>query len=169
MLVPDRIYETVYDIPISYLKDNGIKLVMLDIDNTLVTYDDEIPTEENLSWLSTLKDEGIGIVFLSNNNDTRVRKYCDGLDTLWYANAHKPLVKYHRLAISNFGVKPCECVGIGDQLFTDVLAAHMVGAKAIKVSPIKDLTKPFTRFKRKCEIPFIKLYYRRHKDERRDI
>ena len=165
LLVPEKIYETVYDIPLEYLVKKGIKLVMLDIDNTLVTYDDEVPTQENLEWFSALKALGINIVFLSNNNIDRVEKYCKGLDALYFADAHKPLVRFHNAAIRHFGVHPSECMAIGDQLFTDVLAAHMIGARAIKVSPIKDLTGSFTRFKRKCEIPFVNLYYRKNKED----
>ncbi len=165
LFVPDRIYNTVYDIPITELKNSGIRLALLDIDNTLVTYDDAKPTEENLFWFSKLKQEGIDIVFLSNNSEERVREYADGLEILYFADVGKPITKYHKKAMKHFKVKGSECVGIGDQIFTDVLSAHLVGARAIKVSPIKDLMNPFTQFKRKCEIPFLKLYYKKHKSK----
>ena len=54
LLIPELICETVYDIPLSFFTDRGIKLLLLDIDNTLVTYDDEYPIEKNLSWFSDL-------------------------------------------------------------------------------------------------------------------
>ena len=44
---------------------------------------------------------------------------------------------------------------IGDQIFTDVLAAHNVGIKAVLVPPIKDKTDLFTKFKRLLEKPIL--------------
>jgi predicted HAD superfamily phosphohydrolase YqeG len=54
---------------------------------------------------------------------------------------------------------------MGDQVFTDVWAAHNAGIKAILVPPIKDKTDPFTKFKRLLEKPFLGKYDRRNKEK----
>ncbi len=161
LLIPDLICDTVYDIPLSYFVENGIKLLFLDIDNTLVTYDDAHPTEENLFWFTSLKECGIDVVFVSNNNKQRVSVYAEKTAFEYFPNAKKPFVSAHRRIMKQRGLRSFECASVGDQIFTDILSAHLVGCKGVLVSPIKDLTGSFTKFKRMWEKPFIKLYHKR--------
>ena len=51
---------------------------------------------------------------------------------------------------------------MGDQIFTDVLAARLAGVRAALVPPIKDKTDLFTKFKRLLEKPILKKYDRLH-------
>ena len=53
---------------------------------------------------------------------------------------------------------------MGDQVFTDVWAAHNAGIRAILVPPINDKKDILTRFKRMLEIPVINAYKRREKN-----
>ena len=58
-----------------------------------------------------------------------------------------------------------DCAAImGDQVFTDVWAGHNAGIKTILVPPIKDKTDLFTKFKRLLEVPFLKIYNKRKKN-----
>lgn len=161
LLIPDLICDTVYDIPFSYFKENGIKLLFLDIDNTLVTYDDAHPTIENFSWFSALNENGIDVVFVSNNNKKRVSVYAEKTTFEYHPNAKKPFVFAHKKVMKQRGLSPFECASVGDQIFTDVLSAHLVGCKGVLVSPIKDLTGAFTKFKRMWEKPFIRSYHKK--------
>lgn len=165
LLIPELICETVYDIPVSFFTDRGIRLLMLDIDNTLVTYDDEYPTEENLLWFSQLSEQGISVVFVSNNHADRVEKYAKRADRPYFADAAKPSTKYYKEAMRKHSLQPSECAGVGDQIFTDVLAAHRAGCIGVLVSPIKDLTTFFVKSKRFLEKPFIAAYHRRKRKE----
>ena len=45
MFIPDYMFDTVYDIPTELFKENGIKCLFLDIDNTLAPYECDVPTE----------------------------------------------------------------------------------------------------------------------------
>lgn len=168
LLIPELICNTVYDIPLSFFKDNGIKLLFLDIDNTLVTYDDAHPTERNLSWFNMLSEEGIDVVFVSNNGKERVRVYAEKTTFEYHSNSKKPLVSVHKKILKSRNVKPHECASVGDQIFTDILSAHILGGVGILVSPIKDLTDPFTRFKRLWEKPFINTYMKRVKGDKNE-
>ncbi len=161
LLIPDFICDTVYDIPLSFFEEKGIKLLFMDIDNTLVTYDDPYPVEKNHLWFDSLKEKGIDVVFVSNNNDKRVSEYASKTDFKYYADAKKPFCSIHKKVMKEKGLKPFECASVGDQIFTDVLAAHFAGCCGVLVSPIKDLTGLFTRFKRICEKPFISAYKKR--------
>ena len=68
-------FDTVYDVPKELFTEHGIKYLLSDIDNTLVPYETEKPTEENLKWFNLLSDMGIKIFFVSNNNSDRIYKY----------------------------------------------------------------------------------------------
>ena len=158
LLIPDLFCDTVYDIPLSFFEEKGIKLLFMDIDNTLVTYDDPYPVEKNLLWFDSLKRKGIDVVFVSNNNEERVKKYASQTGFQYFADSRKPFCKIHKQIMKNRGLKPFECASVGDQIFTDVLAAHLAGCCGVLVPPIKDLTGAFTRFKRLLEKPFINAY-----------
>ena len=56
------------------------------------------------------------------------------------------------------GIKIDEAILMGDQIFTDVWAAHNAGIPAILVSPINDKKDLLTRFKRLLERPIMHLY-----------
>ena len=73
--MPDIYLNDIYEITPEMLKERGIKAVLLDIDNTLVTYDDPKPTESVLKWLDALKNVGISAAFISNNHQERVELF----------------------------------------------------------------------------------------------
>ena len=45
-----------------------LKVVMFDIDNTLVTYGTALPDEKIREWLDGVKDKGFAIYLISNNS-----------------------------------------------------------------------------------------------------
>ena len=158
-LIPDRIFENFGQITPEYLIGNGIEALLLDIDNTLVTYDDEEPTEAVIKWLEAMKGAGIKISFVSNNSSpARVEKFNEKLGFFAVSRAKKPLTHGFKRALDNMGVKPHHAASLGDQIFTDVWAARNIGAHAFLVPPIKDKTTLFFKAKRLLEKPLIKKY-----------
>ena len=65
--IPTRIYGDIYEITPEALAGMGISALILDIDNTLVTYDDPKPTESVSKWLDAMHTAGIKTAFVSNN------------------------------------------------------------------------------------------------------
>ena len=47
--IPFAIASSVYEIPFSFYKENGIKHILLDLDNTLACYKDKLPSENELT------------------------------------------------------------------------------------------------------------------------
>ena len=125
----------------------------------VVTYDDAEPTERVRTWLSLLGENGITVIFLSNNNRERVAVFTKSIDKPWYAPASKPLVKTAKKALFEHGFTQNETAVLGDQVFTDVWTGNFLGVKlTLLVPPIKDKKTLFFRFKRLCERPFIRRY-----------
>ncbi len=54
---PDWYFASAFDITPDFLLSHGIKAVVLDIDNTLVTYGDAEPTEKVIGWISRQHSE----------------------------------------------------------------------------------------------------------------
>ena len=162
--VPDYMFDSFREVTPAFLKSLQVRCLLCDIYNTLVTYDDAVPTEAVLAWLSAMKENGITVIFLSNNNDDRVAKFTQSIDNAWSANAGKPRTKKAKQLLAKLGFSPEETAILGDQVFTDVWTGNFLGARAtLLVPPIKDKTTLFFRSKRLLEKPFLAHYRRREK------
>ncbi len=151
ILLPDIFAETVYDIDLDALKNDGIRGFVFDIDNTLVTYADPIATEKVIEWLERLRDMGFKLYIVSNNDKERVRIFSESVNLPHYGKALKPLKKYLKKACRNMGIAPSETALVGDQLFTDIWGGNLMNMKTILVKPISEVEDGFVKFKRRFE------------------
>lgn len=161
--MPDGIFDDIYAITPEFLLSLGVRGLILDIDNTLVTYDDPVPTEKVAGWLEAMHDAGISTAFVSNNHRERVEEFCRNLDCFCLSDAGKPSRKGLFAAMEHMGTDVLSTAAVGDQVFTDVWAAKRCGMRSFLVPPIKDKTTLFFRFKRLLERPVLHAYYRSHK------
>ncbi len=161
--VPEYIFDTFRGATVELLISLGIRGIILDIDNTLEPYEHELPGEQVILWLNALKEAGIRAAIVSNNNKERVELFNRDLGLSAYAKAGKPLKKNLIRAMQDMGTDSSNTILMGDQVFTDVWAAHNAGIPAILVPPINDKRDLLTRFKRWLETPILKKYERIHK------
>ncbi len=160
--VPDLMFERAFDITPDDLLSRGIRAVVLDIDNTLVTYGVAEPTEEVLSWIETLRNGGISVAIASNNHAPRVELFNRKIGAFATYESKKPFARSVKAACAHFSVKPSEVAVIGDQIFTDVWCARNAGSLAILVKPIPYPENLFFKCKRVLEKPFIRAYKKKH-------
>ena len=160
-LVPDYIFKTFDEATADFLQSIGVKAVILDIDNTLEPYEHPHPGEHVIAWLNSLYDRGIKTAIVSNNGWERVNLFNKDIGMPAIAKAKKPFKKNVLRAMSLLSAEQGETIFIGDQILTDVLAAHNAGIRAILVPPINDRRDLFTKFKRLIEKPFIRKYEKR--------
>ena len=163
LLIPEKMKNTVYEYSAGLLTEEGIRGVIFDIDNTLVPYEKAEPDEELLDYFRSLGDCGIGITLVSNNTRERVEIFNKKTHFFAAPNAHKPRGKHIRECIKALGTEKSGTVLIGDQIFTDCLAAHLVGIRCFTVKPIAKKETAFFKFKRFFEKPFIRAYKRRER------
>lgn len=156
ILHPTIFVDTVFDIDLKKLKDNGIKAFIFDIDNTLAPYADAVPDEKTASWLKELRVMGFGVFFASNNNIERVKRFAESVDIPYKARAMKPLGVYLKKACHSMGVTPAETALVGDQLFTDVWGGNWLKMYTILVRPISEVEDGFVKFKRRFERRILK-------------
>ncbi len=169
--IPNEYETTVYDINFEKLYNEGKRLIISDLDNTLISYKEEIPNNELKELKNRLEQMGFKIVLCSNNHKKRVKKFADALGVLFVASAKKPftmgLRKAHKLAIKeyNYNFKKEEIVEIGDQLLTDQYASKKYGLYTIMVKNIDPKTEIWTtRFNRRLENKILKRIEKKHND-----
>ena len=159
--VPEYRFQTFDVANADFLAEIGVKGIILDIDNTLEPYENASPGEHVLVWLRSLSEKGIKAAIVSNNGKERVELFNKDICLPAYYKAKKPFKKNLILAMADMETTPEETILMGDQVFTDVWAAHNAKIPAILVPPIKDKRDIFTRFKRLLEKPIIKKYEKR--------
>ena len=160
---PDYYFETYAGASVEFLKNAGIRALVLDIDNTLEPYENADPSDGVRAWFFALSEAGISAAFVSNNGKERVERFNKDLGNIAYYKAKKPFPCKIKRAMREMGVSKSETLFMGDQIFTDVCAARFAGIRAALVPPIKDKTDVLTRFKRLLECPIMKCYFRRNK------
>lgn len=159
--VPEYRFNTFDEASAEFLENNGVKGIILDIDNTLEPYENALPGEHVIRWLNSLRTRGISAAIVSNNGRERVELFNKEIGLPAYFKAKKPFKKNILRAMADMNTSPETTVLMGDQVFTDVWAAHNAGIRAILVPPIKDKRDLFTKFKRLLERPIIKKYEKR--------
>lgn len=134
--MPDFAVEAVYDLTVSSLQAHGIKAVLVDLDNTLIAWNKPDGTPEMKQWLNDLRDAGIRIIVVSNNTKKRVQRAVEkfGIDYIYWAL--KPFTFGIDRAMQEFHYEKNEVVMVGDQLMTDIRAAHRAGVRSILVKPL---------------------------------
>ena len=155
---PDAYFSKITQIPFSLFLERGVRLILLDVDNTLTTHDNPVPAEGVVDWLERGKKAGLSFSILSNNRYDRVKPFADSLSLPFVSKAAKPLSKGVREALFRFQVTKKETAIIGDQLFTDMLCGHFSGIFSVLVVPYQLETRGFLKVKRVWERPFLRWY-----------
>ena len=91
LIYPDKYLKNVKEITIELLRENNIKALILDVDNTLIDFNRKL-LEGIEDWCINLKKEGIQFYILSNTNKIeKVEKVSKELDIPYISFAKKPL------------------------------------------------------------------------------
>lgn len=162
-LVPDFVFEKFSDVTADFLKEQNIRALLCDVDNTLSPYEDAVPSEAVRAWIRSMQEGGIALALVSNNHAERVETYNKDIGLVAYADAGKPSRKMYYRAANALGVAIGDCAVLGDQLLTDCWSARRLGIRALIVPPIRDKRDLFHRFKRAIEVPFMAAYRRKER------
>lgn len=154
ILYPDRVINEIYDIPFDLLRENGIKAIVSDLDDTLTPYYDTSVHPRLTEWLERAKAEGIEICILSNGKKKRIEPFCRSLGLRCVAMAMKPLPFGYFRAKRMLGLRRMEMLCVGDQIFTDILGGNLAGFNTVLVEPIAYKTGKAEIKKRQLEKPY---------------
>lgn len=134
ILRADRKFERFEDVTPKILKDEGVKLLLCDLDNTLRLHSEKEPADELIKWIRQCKKAGVYVMVISNNGRKKmIQKFCEPIDVecVWWAT--KPVSRKLTRAMNDHKIKPKNTVMLGDKWSTDVLAAKFAGIRAWQV------------------------------------
>jgi len=154
LFIPRYAFREITDVSFDFLEQLGAKLIMLDLDNTLAEYKEPGPPECVVKWVEDLKKQGMEMYIVSNSKrKERVETFGITLGVDVIIKARKPSPKSIFQAINATGATVKESALIGDQVFTDMIAANRAGVISIAVEP-RRLTNPVHTIRYWLETPF---------------
>lgn len=158
--IPDMYQKSIYHINYEKLKEDGIKCLLFDLDNTCVPFKDKEPNRKLINLFDELKDMDFKVIIFSNATKKRLAPFKNGLNVDCSASSKKPNSRKLLKVIKMFNYDLSDVAIIGDQLYTDILGGNRVGIKTILVNPMsKDdllFTKMFRFFEKKKFKKFAK-------------
>ncbi len=155
--IPNEFHNSFFDVDFKKLYDQGFRIILSDLDNTLISYDEDKPTKEILDKYEVLESIGFELVLISNNVPSRISTFTENTKIKGFANARKPLLIGIKKALAATKLQDkSKTIIIGDQLMTDIWAANRFGSHSILVNPIKKKTeKWYTKFNRRIEVKML--------------
>ena len=133
---PTSYVPRISQIDFSQLKADGVRGIIVDLDNTLVGFRALEPDPADAAWVARAPAHGIRIVMVTNNSTPWAASVAQRLNVPIIPNARKPLPRGFRRALRALQLHRAEVLVIGDQLFTDVLGAKWFGLRVILVDPL---------------------------------
>ncbi len=122
------------------LKQQQLKGLVLDVDETLVPIRSVDASQELQAWMAQLRPY-FSIWLVSNNvSQTRIGGIAKALEVPYIAGALKPSRRKLKQAVAAMDFPVNQVAMVGDRLFTDVLAGNRLGMFTILVEPIVDPT-----------------------------
>jgi len=158
--VPDIYQKSIYTINYENLKNNGIKCLLFDLDNTLIPSRTTVVNDKTKQFINDLKKD-FKIIIFSNANESRVEKIANELEVAHYAWSFKPLSRTFKKVLSDHRYKECEVAIVGDQLYTDIAGGNQVGITTILVNPVSNSDSIFTKLNRYLERRKMRKLYRK--------
>ena len=153
-LLPFAVTDKLTDLTPDYLNKQGVRLLMLDFDNTIVPYTTSEPTAEMAVWLKEMTQSDIRLCVVSNSKKERVKLFCEKWQIPCITHAKKPFSKGISQCLKKFQMEPDQCALVGDQIFTDTLGANGCGVRPILVKAI-DNHNIWLKLRHIAEKPFI--------------
>ncbi len=165
--IPTFYVPKIEDIDYDKLKEQGVKSLFFDLDNTLIAYDIDVLTKDKIALLKKLEAD-FNIVVISNSRAHRVKPAV--LDFKYVCFAKKPLKLGIKKAMRMTSSKRDEVILIGDQIITDIFGANRTKIKSILVKPVKKSSdRKITTFNRGIANRILKGVKKRYPKEYKEL
>lgn len=138
LLKPNIYQKDIFSINYDKLLKQNIKNLLFDIDNTISSTKDKVPSKEVKELFNNLKEKGFKVFIITNALKKRTTKFQESLDVKTYHFSMKPSPRNYNKLIKENNLKYNECAAIGDQIYTDIKGANNLGILSILVDPISN-------------------------------
>ena len=161
LITPEYVFKDVTHITPEWLAAKDITALVLDIDNTLTADRSQELPEEVAAWLAAMRKAEVKLTIVSNGAEKRVRPFAEKLGLAYLYRAAKPLPFALMVAQHRMGVKHRQMAMVGDQIFTDRLAAGLYGISCLYTMPRGGDHQRGVQFKRRFEPYWLDRYYQK--------
>ncbi len=153
---PKMYYKSIFDINYDLLKRKNIKVIIFDLDNTIITVDEELPNDKVKELFNKISND-FKIFIASNNKKERVRRIGKYMGVHAFYSVVKPTKKIRKLLLKKYDVKMNEVAIVGDQVVTDIFMGNRLKMYTILVDPLGEKDLKITYFNRWLERRIIKI------------
>ena len=164
---PDKYFNNILGITYEFLYENKIKGIILDVDNTLIDFEKNV-LEGAVKWCEDLKQKGIKFYIVSNSNK---KEKLENISKMFGAKyilfAKKPFIKAFKKVAKEMELEHRNIAAVGDQVFTDVMAANRSKMFSILVKPLNEKDIWLTVIKRPLENFILKKYFNKIEKEKK--
>ena len=162
---PKAYFEKVEYITIEFLQKKKIKALILDVDNTLIDYYENL-SEDIKEWAKEMKGQGIKLYILSNtSHKEKVERVSNILQVPFQNLAKKPFKSGFLKVQKELGEEPERIGVVGDQIFTDIMGGNRCHMFTILVEPITEKDFWYTAWKRPLENKIKQRYKHKTKEK----
>ncbi|MDR1997274.1 MAG: HAD hydrolase-like protein [Candidatus Margulisbacteria bacterium] len=134
LIAPREYLEDIFAVNLDSLKSRGIKLLLIDVNNTILPADAVYPSLRTLHWFEQLQNYTFQTVLISSGwARDRLDSIARLLKVPVYYGVLKPILPAVRAILTQYAVRSEECAVIGDALWSDVLLAKLLGAYSILI------------------------------------
>lgn len=162
LLCPKMYVPSLAEVDLNGLKEQGIRAIMLDLDNTILPWKDHNVPDQSREWIRSALGCGMKLCIASNtHNPKRLRKIADGLGVPYMHKLVKPRRKGLRAAMAMMDSTTETTAIIGDQIFTDILGGNRLRILTILVKPMHKREFIGTKFSRMLERPVMAWLFKR--------
>lgn len=158
---PHEYMDSTYEIDFQRYYNQGYRGVIFDIDNTLVPHNADAD-QRAIELFQMLRRIGFATCLLSNNKEPRVQRFNEQIQSQYIYKAGKPLRKGYEKAMERMGTTIENTLFVGDQLFTDVWGAKLIGIHCILVKPMNPKEEIQIVLKRYLEKIVLRSYVKRN-------
>ncbi len=161
LLEPPILADAIWRVDLESLHAQGVRGLILDLDNTLVDWNRDYVRPEVRRWLEAARSLGMQRSLVSNAiRGARVKRIGAELGLPVVTWALKPLPGGFRRAVSAMGATAASTCAIGDQVFTDILGGKLAGMRTVLLTPLSPRESPHTRLIRLIERPLRRRWAR---------
>lgn len=161
LLRPARMARCIWELDLDQLWEQGVRGLILDLDNTLVEWNREELRPEVRAWVEAARRRGLRLCLVSNAfRGRRVRAVAEALGIPVVVQAMKPFPRAFRKALATLGTEAGGTCAVGDQVFTDMLGANWLGLVTILLAPLAPRESPHTKAIRLLERPLRRKWQR---------
>lgn len=145
-LRPNNYIKSINDVDFELLHNNGTRVVICDLDNTLAPTFKKWPFKATVTLVKYIKSLGMRFFIVSNNVDRRVKEYVEKLEKEvkidgYLSGAWKPFLFKLNNFFNKFEIDYSETIFIGDQFITDIIVANRFKSKSILVLSLIDTSE----------------------------